>query len=238
MFSPPEIRPDQRAIILGKTGSGKSFLMRYLLKLFSRKKWRIVIVDPKKDWQGRGKEARAYGGRGTSWRLGTVDHPVRVKKFDPKLAVQIVQPASWGAQMSAFCQDIMERGNTFIYFDEITQLVSGSHDPPSELKILWTQGRAKNVGAWCGSQRPVNIPVIVKDQAEIWIVFRLTRYEDRQTVEGHVPTEETPQMVEKPLPKHYFWYYTDDMDKPVLVKPLTIQKKGSDEREKAASGRG
>lgn len=120
---------------------------------------------------------------------------------------------------------IMAVGNTIVYIDEVTQLVSGSHDPPKGLKIMITQGRSANVGIWVGTQRPMNVPVLVKDQAEVWFVFRLTRKEDRETVEGHIPTEETPELVEDPLPIRYFWYYEDTMSRPILVAPLRIEQK-------------
>lgn len=127
--------------------------------------------------------------------------------------------------MEAMSRDIMAAGNTIVYIDEVTQLVSGAHDPPMGMKIMITQGRSSNVGIWVGTQRPMNVPIIVKDQAEVWLIFRLTRKEDRETVEGHIPTEETPALVEKPLPIRYFWYYEDTMDRPILVAPLRIESK-------------
>jgi energy-coupling factor transporter ATP-binding protein EcfA2 len=216
---------DQRAYFGGKTGSGKTYLARYLLKLMRAKGWRVVIVDPKKDWQGRGKEHRAYGeDKGTG--SGTVDHPVLVEVFQPELAVQIFQPVEWDASCDAFAQAVMTVGNTVIYFDEITQLANATR-VPKWFNVLWTQGRAINVAAWCGSQRPRNVPIIVKDQAEAWYIFRIKNLEDRKAIAGYIPTDEVPDIIRKPLPLRYFWYYHDDMDKPVKVAPLNIKKGGS-----------
>lgn len=81
-FSPPPIRGDQRVFFVGKTNSGKSYVARYLLKLARKAGWRIVIIDPKKDWQGRGDDARPYGGPDNkSAKKGTVDNPVPVTFF-------------------------------------------------------------------------------------------------------------------------------------------------------------
>lgn len=231
-FQPAELRGDQRLLLLGKTNSGKSFMARYLLKLAFLAGWRIVIVDPKKDWQGRGEEKRAFGGK-KPWKEGTVDHPVLVERFNPKLRVQIIQPVSWDKSMDAMAKAIMAVGNVIIYFDEVTQLVKVSAVPQS-FKILWTQGRSINVGAWSGSQRPVSIPEDIKSQAEVWFIFRLIKLEDRQVVEGYVP--EAEQIVEKALPYRYFWFYEDSMDAPVLVAPLKLVKRGAHDSDRAGAG--
>lgn len=219
-FRPPEMGGDKRLLLLGKTRSGKSFMARWLLKLARKRKWRIVIVDPKKDWMGRGRERRPFA-EGKS--LGTVDSPVLVSEFRPELAVQIFQPAEWNQQCANFCTAIMAVGYTIIYWDEITQLVTASF-VPIEFSILWTQGAALSVGAWCGSQIPRRIPTIVKDQAEIWFMFRLLSKKDRQIVEGYIPTEQTPELIESPLPVRWFWFWEDTMPAPVLVKPLHIEQ--------------
>ncbi len=222
-FQPQELRGDQRVALLGKTNSGKTYLARFLLTRAYGAGWPIVIVDPKRDWQGRGLRKRPYGGKGEN-KLGTVEHPVKVNAFNPKLKVQIIHPIEWNEAMDRFARDIMKEGNVIIYFDEITQLVN-VHSVPKWFKILWTQGRSINVGAWAGSQRPVQIPEDVKSQAEVWFVFRLSKKSDREVVEGYIPTEEVPEMVDKALPYRYFWYYEDSMDRPVLVAPLQLGKK-------------
>lgn len=218
-FTPAQLRGDQRLLFLGKTRSGKSFLARVLLKLARRKKWRIVIIDPKKDWMGRGVDRRPFAEKG----IGTVDNPVLVTEFRPELAVQIFQPAVWNEQCAKFFAAIMAIGNTIVYFDEISQLVTASK-VPVEFMVLWTQGAALNIGAWCATQRPRNIPMIVKDQAEIWFIFRIISIEDRKIVVGYVPTEGMPEIVDRALPYRWFWYWDDTMERPILVRPLDLQK--------------
>ena len=218
-FTPPELRGDRRYLFLGKTRSGKSFLARFLLKLARKKGWRVVIVDPKRDWMGRGKERRAYATKG----LGTIDHPRLVTEFHPELGAQIFQPVEWDARCAAFFTAIMKVGNTIVYFDEITQLVTAAH-VPIEFNVLWTQGAALNVGAWCATQRPRNIPLIVKDQAETWFIFRIINIEDRKIIVGYVPIEGMPEVVQYALPYRWFYFWDDTMERPVLVKPLNIER--------------
>lgn len=219
-FQLPELRGDQRYLFLGKTRSGKSFLARYLLKLARRKKWRIVIIDPKCDWMGRGPGRRKFADNKS---LGTVDSPRLVTEFDPSLAVQIFQPVTWSEECARFFRAIMQVGNTIVYFDEISQLVTASF-VPVEFNVLWTQGAALNVSAWCATQRPRNIPLIVKDQAELWFIFRILSLEDRKIIVGYVPVEDMPEVWQQALPYRWFWFWEDHMERPVLVKPLNIKE--------------
>jgi energy-coupling factor transporter ATP-binding protein EcfA2 len=79
-FNPPEIKGSQRVFLVGRTNSGKSYVARYLLKLMRQAGWRIVIIDPKKDWQGRGEEKREFSD-GSKEQRGTIDKPVLVTSF-------------------------------------------------------------------------------------------------------------------------------------------------------------
>lgn len=215
----PLLRGDQRFIFIGKTESGKSFLARYLLKLFRAHGWRIVIVDPKMGWMSN----HPYGEKS---KLETVDSPVLTDEFDPAIRCMIFQPAVWNASLARMCEDIMRYGNTIVYFDEITQLV-GANNVPTEFKILWTQGRARNVGAWAGTQRPKNIPLDIKDQAEVWFVFRTTDETDRSLIASYLPADRHGEIKDIILPYRYFWYFNDKGDTKYTqkVRPLNIGEK-------------
>src|SRR6266699_1435799 len=115
-FSPANLRGDQRLLFIGQTGSGKSVLSRYLLKLARKRGWRIVIVDPKKDWMHYLGKRNKFAEKG----LGTVDSPRLVEEFYPKFAVQIFQPLEWDATCQSFFNEIIKTGNTIVYIDEIT----------------------------------------------------------------------------------------------------------------------
>ena len=219
-FTPAALRGDQRITFIGQTGSGKSVVSRYLLKLARKRGWRIVIVDPKKDWMTYLGKKYPFAEKG----LGTVDSPWLVAEFNPKLAVQIFQPLEWDSQCESFFKAVIACRNTIVYIDEITQLANATV-VPRELKLIWTQGRSLNIGAWCSTQRPKGIPVIVKDQSEVWFLFRVNNKDDRKVVQGYLPIEDMPEIVDRALPKYWFYYWEDSMPEPMLVKPLKIEEK-------------
>jgi len=216
-FQPNALRGDQRITFIGQTGSGKSVVSRYLLKMARKKGWRIVIIDPKRDWQKYLGKVYPTAEKG----LGTVDSPWLVKEFRGRLAVQLFQPLEWDANCETFFQAIIACKNTIVYIDEITQLASATV-VPREIKLLWTQGRSLNIGAWCSTQRPKGIPLVIKDQSEVWFLFRINSKDDRKVVKGYLPLDRTPEVVEHPLPKYYFYYWEDSMPSPILVKPLKL----------------
>lgn len=218
-FQPEPLRGDQRVTFIGQTGSGKSVIARFFLKLARASGWRIVIVDPKKDWMRYLGQKMPFATKG----LGTVDSPWLVEDFYPKFAVQIFQPLEWDDTCKQFFKEIIAAKNTIVYIDEITQLAT-ANNVPKELKIIWTQGRALNIGAWCATQRPLGIPEIIKSQSEVWFLFRVNSKDDREVVKGYIPLEKTPEVVEKPLPKYEFWYWDDTLEHPIHVAPLKLEE--------------
>jgi hypothetical protein len=221
-FQPNALRGDQRITFIGQTGSGKSVVSRYLLKLARARGWRIVIVDPKKDWMKYLGKMYKYAEKG----LGTIDSPHLVSTFNPKLGVQIFQPLEWDGTCERFFKDIIATRNTIVYIDEITQLAT-ANKVPREINLIWTQGRSINVGGWCSTQKPLGIPGIIKDQSEVWFLFRINSKKHRQIVEGHMPLDDTPEVVDRPLPKFWFYYWEDSMPAPVLVRPLKLGGKAA-----------
>jgi hypothetical protein len=219
-FQPAQLRGDQRLTFIGQTGSGKSVVARYLLKIARKRGWRIVIIDPKRDWMKYLGQKYEYAEKG----LGTVDRPRLVREFDERLAVQIIHPIEYDAHTEKFLNAVIAKRNCIVYIDEITQLATASI-VPRQIKIIWTQGRSLNIGAWCATQRPKGIPLVVKDQSEVWFLFRVNSFDDRKVVKGYLPIEDMPEVVDHPLPKFWFYYWDDSMEHPILVRPLRLEKR-------------
>lgn len=216
----------RRVLIAGKTGSGKSYLARDLLKDMEEANYRIVIVDPKIDWQARvDANGRRYEEPYAKKAPGTVDHPVLIKdfKFNPDNKVSIIHPVEWSEHLGLFLRTILYTRDTIIYFDEGTQLVSANF-VPIDFNTVISQGRAKNVGVWYGTQRASRIPVLVKDQASIIIMLRMTNWRDREALADYMNAEAYPEYFEKPLPERYFLVYDDQDDTTTLYAPLNRKK--------------
>lgn len=202
-------------------------MARYLLKVARSKGWRLVILDPKRQWMVRdedGKRTKFPYGELTEDFRGSVDSPILVTKFDPSVAVSIREDIEWNDDLDSFLKTVLAYGDTIVYFDEITQFVSNAFAPRT-MKVLWTQGLASGIKSWAGSQRPRLIPEFVKSEANTWIIFRLIKAEDRETVSGYIPTDDTPELEDKPLEPKWFWFYDQTMKKPMLFPPLKIGTK-------------
>lgn len=225
----PEIRGSQRVFIVGKTRSGKSTMARYLLKEVVKAGGRVFIIDPKKDWQGRPPHRTPYGVPSSDFK-GSVDNPIPTHKFNPDYRVSIYEPSEWDKNLDNIMLDAIKTGYTTIYIDEIKQLVPATY-APKNLQIAYTQGAAAGVGVWGGVQRPKGIPEIMKDQAEVWIVFRVKKREDRLDIGTYICednlTHQLPPILRMPLQYRWFIFYEDSMLAPVLCMPLNLDKGGN-----------
>jgi ABC-type oligopeptide transport system ATPase subunit len=224
----PAIRGSQRVFIVGKTRSGKSTMARYLLKEVVRTGGRVFILDPKKDWQGRPPHRIPYGQLTKDFR-GSVDQPIYMDHFDPTVRVAIYCPAEWDKNIDNILKKAIEVGYTTIYIDEIKQLVPNTF-APKELMIAYTQGAAAGVGVWGGVQRPKGIPEVMKDQAEVWIIFRVKKLEDRIDIASYVEENTTEgrrvsALFRNALQIRWFIFFEDTMTRPVLCMPLVLDKK-------------
>jgi len=220
----PRILGNKRIYLQGKTRTGKSTCARFLLKVKAAEGWWVIIVDPKRDWMKAGDhERRAYGTLSKEFH-GTIDQPIKIDAFNPEVKVGIIEPTSWDARLDQMIEAAMAHGYVIFYFDEVRQLAHGNH-PPQKLVILYTQGAASNVGCWAGNQRPVGIPEDLKSQAEIWIVFRTSKYEDKITIANYLPRNEAMNwFLEHDLPYYYFLYYDDQMEGPVILPPIQLEQ--------------
>lgn len=193
-----KIRANERVLLAGKTGSGKTYAAEHLLAHVRR----LVVIDSK----------GTLGG----WNLLEPDFQdwwqfSRGKAGRFRIRAPIVdKPELW---FETLFERLYHIGDLTLYIDEAYQVTSGPM-PGKWLRALYTRGRELGIGVWASTQRPASIPIILVSEAENIMVFRLNWPEDRKRLAGVVGPE-----VARPVKEKYaFWFYRAEDDTPILVK--------------------
>ncbi len=209
------IREGERASIVGKTGSGKTVLARYMLRGIRR----LVVLDPKP----------ALG----KWGLEEWNSDTRKRLAEGEdVRVRVVLEA--GADPRRFWEDVLrevyQAAYLTLYIDEGYGVVSGSQ-PGEWLQAVWTRGREFEITAIAATQRPRRIPLILLSEAEHFFVFRLLLEADREYMADIIG----PDVAERMPDEHGFYYFHANQERPVYIPsvppefvrmgpPVTIEK--------------
>lgn len=200
-----EIDSSDRVFITGKTGSGKSFLARELVRPLER----LVVLDPK----------FSLG----SWQLSDWDKDSRelLRNGDP---VQIRVTWQERGESIEFWDDVLwecfESGNLTVYIDELYSLAPQGNWMPEVMQRIWTQGRELGIGAFSASQRPRWIPPFTVSECEHFFVFRLLKLSDRKFMSDFMGDD-----VLIPIPHdapYGFYYYNVYWQEPIYVPGLQV----------------
>lgn len=195
-----QVLPNERATLIGKTGSGKTTLARYLLEPFKY----IVVLDLK----------------GTiNWASYKVvsDFKRLTKEKEPRL---VFRPSAKLLRDEKLIDDffwwIYQRKNTCLYVDEVYSVVSGNWLPNGYHAIL-TRGRERNITLLNSTQRPTRIPTEVLSEVERIFVFRLRMFRDREKL-LNIDSEFEDQGIAN-LPNKFFYYshYDDGVSGPYIL---------------------
>ena len=169
----------QRVVVVGSSGTGKSYLGRQLLMFGTN--LHCLLIDLKDDTdiekhliQLCRKNERIYI---------TSDYNQAIKNL-PYFRVVIYRPVIDYDDTNFYRnldRDIyhffLTVRNCAIFFDEAYLLHKGNG-----INALMTQSRSKNITVFAMTQRPVNCPKTIMTESNICFAFRLNIYDDLQTV--------------------------------------------------------
>lgn len=179
---------DDRTVIVGSTGSGKTFFGIWLLSTRNWYERPTYIFDFKGDKLIASLPAKVISVRA---------NPPR----DPGLYILRPLPEADDAAVEVFLQKLWQMEDAILYIDE-GYMIGRSN---KWYNALLTQGRSKYIEIITLSQRPLWLSRFVFSEATYFAMFNLTDKDDRKTVGRFVPPE--LYTADTRLPRfHCVWY--------------------------------
>lgn len=194
-------KPDQRMILVGATGTGKTTLARQLLRPFPS----IIVIDSKCTYGGHSGEP-GYHMVSTPRQLRGLRASVNFIQYRPDERHQSV------ADYDEVYQWCYRRQGIMVYTDEAFLVHHGSY-APDWLRACVTCGRELGIGMITGTQRPRGIDLRLMTEAEIFVAFDLRHRDDRKRMAEMGGDE----FMERP-PKHAFWVWRAGDQHPSLAR--------------------
>ena len=193
------IRTDERVLFVGKTGSGKTQLSKFLLSKMNR----CLVIDPKH-----------------TFTLDGYEKSKRLPRFNNEFRVVFRPNENDDEILSKLIRHVSRDGDCTIYCDELATLYEQFPGSTKQLGNLARIGREMNVAVWNAIQRPRWVPRIFLTESEIVFYFKLRSGEDRKYMSEFVGPEALA-----PLEPYAFLYANDRNDVPVKMR-LDLDKQG------------
>lgn len=195
------VKDNQRVAYIGKTGSGKTTLARFVTAPLPR----LIVLDGKgslggSDWNlSQSRATKRSLERGDNGRLRVTG--VTWSDWQPSLDM------AWSI------------GNVVVYIDEM--LLVAPSKPPVQLARLYQIGREKGIGVQASTQRPRNVPAIMLSEAEWIFLFRVSRADDRKAVSDFGDENE---VMRRPIhDEHGFYAFNAQWRAPVYYKRFSVR---------------
>jgi energy-coupling factor transporter ATP-binding protein EcfA2 len=203
------IKPNDRVLILGATGSGKSTLSTILLVHHPYH----VVLDPKHQFTYQ-RGVRILSGD----QCITSDLNEAYKYDEPYPVIYRPSVNECKDGCAAFWDWIWYRRNCIVYVDEV-MAVSPSVNMPFGYQRAVQMGRSHDIGVWSTSQRPARIPQNLISESEHIIAFELRNPNDIKRVADFTD----PIILSDRATKHDFWYYNVRDREPIKLNGRHIR---------------
>lgn len=196
------IKPNEHVAVVGRTGSGKTWLARKYLAGYRN----VVVLDTKGtfEWPEVPEEERTLVRRLAD--LETVQTPKIIYRPDFEELEE--------EYYNAFFRWSYLRRNTIVLIDEAMSVAPNPFRIPDYYKAILTRGRELDVAAWSLTQRPSGIPGVILSESTHFFVYDLNLSSDRDkmvTITGMEELSRRPG-------KYRFWYYKMGEDQAILAR--------------------
>lgn len=189
----PAIEPGKRVTLVGRTGSGKTTLGKWLML---RAPLRWAILDTKHDSSF------------AEWRPAAGLQSMRaIKRAWRERQMVVIRPAPHEMHprtLDAYLGELHDAFDTFgTMVDEVYQF-SSSQFPGPGLTGLVTRGRDRRQAVIMGSQRPARVPLFIYSESDHLAIMALSLPADRKRVFEFAGGR--PEVMAKMEPRYWWWF--------------------------------
>jgi len=188
-----QIGRNDRAILVGMTGCGKTTLARYLIE--DKNKLHSVVYDP--------KASEAISKWTTTQKQYTTFEQIQYAEEERLIYTPNVYEEQNAQIQDEFFSWVYWRYYTRLYIDEAYALIGGTR-PSRHLLACLSRGRERGISTITAVQRPRNFPIVLMSEAEHSYIFQLRTPEDRQRITEYTTLSEDAQIDLKEFEFYYF----------------------------------
>jgi hypothetical protein len=196
---------NDRGTLIGKTGSGKTTLARFLVEDFQKPY--SITWDPK------------ASDNVSKWNQKKVTSLTELYESEEKRIIYTPSPflaEDYGNQEEFFGW-IYERKFTRIYIDEATCISYTGNKPPRFLTAVLNRGRERGISSLVATQRPAGVPINILSEAEHFYIFKVLHPYDKKRIEELCGIQVEDQ---EDLDDFQFYYF--NVSRGLFPRKLTI----------------